>query len=94
VQIADGGAIGKWFAVATVFAVAATIGPASAADLVLQQRHAAETQSGSVHGRLIRPESSIERPEDKGKRAHTPLRVIVPDHPIEPPRPPRAGQGK
>jgi hypothetical protein len=44
-----------------------------------------QTDRGPVKGRIVRPKSSDEKPEDIGKRAHTPLEVIVPDKPVEPP---------
>lgn len=46
-----------------------------------------QTEHGPVKGRIVRPESSKEKPGDVGKRAHTPLEVIIPGKPIEPPVP-------
>ena len=37
--------------------------------------------------KIVQPESSKEKPGDVGKRAHTPLEVIIPEKPIEPPVP-------
>jgi hypothetical protein len=48
-----------------------------------------QTEHGPVKGKIVRPESSKEKPGDIGKRAHTPLEVVIPDKPIEPPRPGR-----
>lgn len=48
-----------------------------------------QTEHGPVKGKIVRPESSKEKPGDLGKRAHTPLEVVVPEKPIEPPRPGR-----
>jgi hypothetical protein len=44
-----------------------------------------QTNQGPVKGKIVRPKSSVEGPDDIGKRAHTPLEVIVPEKPIEPP---------
>lgn len=46
-----------------------------------------QTEHGPVKGKIVRPESSKEKPGDVGKRVHTPLEVIVPEKPIEPPVP-------
>ena len=46
-----------------------------------------QTEHGPVKGRIVTPESSKEKPGDVGKRVHTPLEVIIPDKPIEPPVP-------
>ena len=46
-----------------------------------------QTEHGPVKGRIVQPESSKEKPGDVGKRAHTPLEVIIPEKPIEPPVP-------
>ena len=39
----------------------------------------APAQSPQRHGTVIIPESSIEHPEDIGVRAHTNIRIFVPD---------------
>lgn len=46
-----------------------------------------QTEHGPVKGKIVQPESSKEKPGDVGKRAHTPLEVIIPEKPIEPPVP-------
>ncbi|HVZ54787.1 MAG TPA: hypothetical protein VG986_22665 [Pseudolabrys sp.] len=46
-----------------------------------------QTEHGPVKGKIVQPESSKEKPGDVGKRVHTPLEVIIPDKPIEPPVP-------
>ncbi len=46
-----------------------------------------QTEHGPVKGKIVRPESSREKPGDVGKRVHTPLEVVVPEKPIEPPVP-------
>jgi hypothetical protein len=46
-----------------------------------------QTEHGPVKGKIVSPESSIEKPGDIGKRAHTPLEIVVPEKPIEPPKP-------
>jgi hypothetical protein len=58
---------------------------ASAADTGDSGTVTIRTDQGPVKGRIVRPKSSVEKPEDIGKRAHTPLEVIVPEKPIEPP---------
>lgn len=52
-----------------------------------------QTEHGPVKGKIVRPESSIEKPGDVGKRAHTPLEFVVPEKPIEPPTVPRSNRG-
>jgi hypothetical protein len=46
-----------------------------------------QTEHGPVKGRIVRPESSKEKPGDVGKRVHTPLEIVVPEKPVEPPVP-------
>jgi hypothetical protein len=60
-----------------------------AADLAPDADHraAAVTSQSSAYGRIVRPESDIERPGDVGRRMHTPLRVLIPDRPVVPPHP-------
>jgi hypothetical protein len=45
-----------------------------------------QTSRGPVKGRLVVPESSEQNPGDASGRARTPLRAIVPQQRIEPPR--------
>ena len=53
-----------------------------------------QTDHGPVKGKIVRPESSIEKPGDVGKRAHTPLEVVIPEKPIAPPPVPHSNKGK
>jgi hypothetical protein len=46
-----------------------------------------QTPQGPIKGKLWTPGSGREELSDHGKRARTPLRVIVPQQPYEPPTP-------
>jgi hypothetical protein len=71
---------------ASLAAAAVAIGGGPAAAATANGAVELQTRHGPVKGRLVTPRSSKEKPGSAGKRAHTPLRVIVPDEPVEPPR--------
>jgi hypothetical protein len=81
--------LGKAAFVGAALLMTLSLEVASAADVAKprgQDKIEVQTGNGAVKGKIIRPESSKEKPGDIGRRAHTPLEIFVPDRPIKPPR--------